>query len=33
MRLPRDISILRDIAEHLKVSKDELIQELWGRNR
>lgn len=24
-------SILKDVAEHLKVSKEELIQELWGR--
>lgn len=23
-------SILKDIAEHLGVSKDELVQELWG---
>lgn len=26
-------SILKDIAEHLKVSKEELIRELWGRGR
>ena len=26
-------SILKDNAEHLKVSKEELIQELWGSGR
>jgi len=26
-------SILKDISEHLKVSKDELVQELWGGDR
>lgn len=23
-------SILKDVAEHLKMSKEELIRELWG---
>ena len=26
-------SILKDIAEHLKISKDELVQELWDGGR
>lgn len=26
-------SILKDIAGHLRISKDELIQELWGSGR
>lgn len=26
-------SILKDVAEHLGVSKDELVQELWGGGR
>jgi predicted RNA binding protein YcfA (HicA-like mRNA interferase family) len=24
-------SIVKDVAEHLKMSRDEVIQELWGR--
>jgi len=26
-------SILKDVAEHLGISKDELMQELWGGGR
>ena len=26
-------SILKDVAEHLKISKEELIRELWGGGR
>lgn len=26
-------SILKDVAGHLRISKDELIQELWGGGR